>query len=148
MRNRWLIERYKNWSCLSPLSPTYSPPSYTHTHTAFSMLSTTASVFLLYANRSEVYVVIMLCLFRMVSTPAWNDSSLIIAEVYPTHLRSTAMGVHLLMARIGAILGTNIFGEFVYVNPAIPIFLMASVLFVGGIAAIPLPKTTRKTLLT
>ena len=58
------------------------------------------------------------------------------------------MGVHLLMGRIGAITGINLFGEFVNINPSIPILLVAGVLFIGGIAAIPLPKTTRKTLLT
>ena len=54
---------------------------------AFSLLTSTASVFLLYIVHSEVFVVIMLCLFTALSTPAWNDTSLIIAEVYPTHLR-------------------------------------------------------------
>ena len=63
-----------------------------------------------------------------------------------TH-RSTAMGVHLLMARIGAIIGTNLFGEFVNVNPSVPILLVAVVFLLGGVAALPLPKTTRKTLL-
>jgi len=61
--------------------------------------------------------------------------------------RSTALGMHLLMARIGAIIGTNLFGEFVYISPSIPILLVASVLLVGGVAALPIPKTTRKTLL-
>jgi len=55
--------------------------------------------------------------------------------------------MHLLMARIGAIIGTNLFGEFVYISPSIPILLVASVLLVGGVAALPIPKTTRKTLL-
>ena len=54
---------------------------------AFSLLTSTASVFLLYVVHSEVFVVVMLCLFTALSTPAWNDTSLIIAEVYPTHLR-------------------------------------------------------------
>ena len=54
---------------------------------AFSLLTSTASIFLLYIVQSEVFVVIMLCLFTTLSTPAWNDMGLIIAEVYPTHLR-------------------------------------------------------------
>ena len=53
----------------------------------------------------------------------------------------------MLMARFGAIIGTNIFGAFVRVNPSIPILIVASVLLVSVIAALPLPKTTRKTLL-
>ena len=57
------------------------------------------------------------------------------------------MGIHLLFARIGAIIATNIFGLLLHVNPSIPILLVACVLLVGSIAALPLPKTTRKTLL-
>lgn len=51
------------------------------------MFASTASVFGLYVVHSEVYVVIMLCVFTALSTPAWNDSGLLIAELYPTHLR-------------------------------------------------------------
>ena len=61
--------------------------------------------------------------------------------------RTTAAGVHLVAARVGAIFGTNVFGEFVHVNPSIPILIVAVLLFVGALAALPLPKTTRKTLL-
>ncbi len=105
------------------------------------------SVFLLYVSSSELFVVVMLCIFTAVSTPAWNDSSLLIAELYPTYLRTTAAGIHLLMARIGAIIGTNLFGLFIRINPSIPILLVACVLFVGSVVSLGLPKTTRKTLL-
>lgn len=111
------------------------------------MFTSTVSVVLLYVATSEIFVVVMLCIFNAVSAPSWNDSSLIIAELYPTHLRATAAGLHLLMARIGAIIGTNIFGLFVKVNPSIPILLVASILFVGTVSSLGLPKTTRKTLL-
>ena len=111
------------------------------------MFVSTASVFLLYIDSSEVFVIAMLCIFTAVSTPAWNDTSLIMAEVYPTNLRTTATGTHLLMARIGAILGTNIFGLFVRVDPTIPILTVACLFFVGSVASLGLPKTTRKTLL-
>ena len=58
------------------------------------------------------------------------------------------MGVHFLMARIGAIAGANVFGEFIITSPSIPILLVAGVLLVGGVTATCLPKTTRKTQLT
>ena len=93
------------------------------------MFATSVSVFLLYVTNSETFVVAMLCLFNAISTPSWNDTSLIIIELYPTHLRTTAAVLHLLMVRIGAIIGTNIFGLFVKVNPSIPILLVASFFF-------------------
>jgi len=52
-----------------------------------SLFASTASVFVLYVVHSEVFVVVMLCVFTALSTPAWNDSNLLIAELYPTHLR-------------------------------------------------------------
>ena len=61
--------------------------------------------------------------------------------------RTTAAGIHLVAARVGAIFGTNIFGEFVRVNPSIPILIVVVMLFIGALASLPLPKTTRKTLL-
>ena len=51
------------------------------------MLFSAVTVFLLYLEHSEVFVVAMLSLFTAANTPAWNDSSLLIAELYPTRLR-------------------------------------------------------------
>lgn len=114
---------------------------------AFVLFCAAVASFLLFVSSAEVSVVVVLCVFTAVITPAWNDTSLLIAELYPTHLRSTAAGIHLLMARIGAIFGSNIFGVFIRVNPSIPILWVASLLIVGGVAALVLPKTTRRTLL-
>ena len=82
------------------------------------MFATSVSVFLLYIATSEIFVVAILCLFNAISTPSWNYT---IVELYPTHFHTTAVGLHLLMARIRAITGTNISGLFVKVNPSIPI---------------------------
>eukprot|EP00731_Ephydatia_muelleri_P012149 Em0006g1043a len=114
---------------------------------AFSLFASTCSAFLLYVVTTPVFVVTVLCLFNAISTPAWNDGSLLIAELYPTHLRSTALGIHFIMIRIGAILGTNVFGHFIAVNPSVPILLVAVILLVGSVLALPLPKTTRHTIL-
>ena len=61
--------------------------------------------------------------------------------------RTTATGVHLLMARIGAIVGTYMFGQFSYADPTIPIIMVAVVMLIGTIAALPLPRTNRRTAL-
>ena len=49
-------------------------------------------------------------------------------EVFPTHLRSTAMGVTLAAARLGAILGNLVFALFLEVQCAVPILLVAALL--------------------
>ena len=51
------------------------------------MLASAVTAFLLYVGHSEVFVVAMLSLFVFVNTPAWNNASLLIAELYPTRLR-------------------------------------------------------------
>ena len=68
-------------------------------------------------------------------------------DVISPSSRSSSQGIHLLFARIGAILGTNLFGLFIHINPTIPILLVACLLLVGSLASLPLPKTTRKTVL-
>lgn len=62
-------------------------------------------------------------------------------------LRSTASGVHLLMVRIGAIMGTYIFGMFSYSNVTVPVLTTASLLSIGAIMSIFLPWSTRRTAL-
>ena len=112
---------------------------------AISMFASTASVILLYVVTSETFVITILCLFNAVSNTSWIDTSLITAELYPTHLCATSSGVHLFMARIGAIIGTNIFvGLFVKVNSSITLLLVTSLLFVGCYLQLHYPRLQEK----
>ena len=49
-------------------------------------------------------------------------------EVFPTHLRSTAMAVTLVSARFGAIMGNLVFALFLDVQCAVPILMVAALL--------------------
>lgn len=57
------------------------------------------------------------------------------------------MGNHLLIARVGAIIGTYCFGAFGYGTPAVPIIIVVSLLVCGAVMGLFLPKTNRKTAL-
>lgn len=61
--------------------------------------------------------------------------------------RSTANGILLGAARVGAILGIFLFGLFIDVHPTIPILIAGSCFVAAGICSLPLPATNRKTLL-
>ena len=61
--------------------------------------------------------------------------------------RATASGILLSVARIGAILGTLVFGLFINTHPSIPILIAGSCFVVAAICCLPLPATNRKTLL-
>merc|ERR1719270_1824178 len=53
------------------------------------------------------------CVFGAVSTMGFNSLDCLGVELFPTHLRSTAMAITLAAARFGAILGNLVFGYFV-----------------------------------
>ena len=151
-RNYWLGKYYNLCNAQQCLfSPTTCPLIIichcAFFHSAITMFALIASVILLSVVTSEAFVITMLSLFNAISNASWIVTSLITAELYPTHLCATSSSVHLLMARIGAIIGTNIFGLFVKMNPSIPILLVASVFLVGSLSSVVLPKTTRDTLL-
>ena len=61
--------------------------------------------------------------------------------------RSTASGILLSMARVGAILGIVLFGLFINAHPSIPILIAGSCFVVAAVCCIPLPATNRKTYL-
>jgi len=89
---------------------------------------------------------ILICLFGAVSTMGFNSLDCLGVELFPTSLRSTAMAVTLVAARIGSILGNLLFGYLVETHCAIPILLVAGLLIGGGLLGLTLPNTTRKPL--
>ena len=60
---------------------------YLSLHKAFSLLCSTVSVFLLFFVHSEVYSVLILCLYKVITVPEWNVIQLLVVEIYPTSLR-------------------------------------------------------------
>ena len=61
--------------------------------------------------------------------------------------RSTSSGILLSTARVGAILGTVLFGLFINVHPTIPILITGSCFVAAAICSLLLPATSRKTVL-
>lgn len=77
------------------------------------------------------------------SLVAW---SLVLFLDFYSIFRSTAVGVFLLLARIGAIIGTYIFGLFTSTSHVtVPVLLTAAILLTSAILSLMLPWTTRKT---
>ncbi|XP_050688040.1 synaptic vesicle glycoprotein 2A-like isoform X2 [Eriocheir sinensis] len=113
----------------------------------FSMVLSGVAAFGVYFVKSSLDNLILACIFGAVSTMGFNALDCLGAELFPTHLRSTALAVTLLAARIGAILGTITFGYLVDLYCAIPMFLVAAFLICGGCLGIVLPNTTRTALM-
>ncbi|XP_045608814.2 synaptic vesicle glycoprotein 2B isoform X1 [Procambarus clarkii] len=112
----------------------------------FSMVLSGCAAFGVYFVKTATDNLILGCVFGAVSTMGFNALDCLGAELFPTHLRSTALAVTLLAARIGAILGNVVFGYLVDVYCAIPLFMVAFLLIGGGLLGLLLPNMTRKSL--
>ncbi|XP_066270386.1 synaptic vesicle glycoprotein 2C-like isoform X1 [Branchiostoma lanceolatum] len=106
-----------------------------------SLVFSGVSVFFFWFVSSKTQSLIASCAFGGISVIAFNSLDVLGAELYPTHLRSTAMGIQTGMGRIAAILGNVVFGLLVDTHCAIPLLMVAGLLVIGGLAAIKLPNT-------
>ncbi|XP_076062798.1 synaptic vesicle glycoprotein 2B-like isoform X2 [Oratosquilla oratoria] len=108
-----------------------------------SMTLAGVSAFGIYLVQTSLHNLILGCIFGAVTTMGFNALDCLGAELFPTHLRSTALAVTLLAARVGAIIGSIIFGYLLDVYCAIPILLVSGFLVFGGLLVLLLPNTTR-----
>eukprot|EP00092_Neocalanus_flemingeri_P039522 GFUD01043036.1.p1 GENE.GFUD01043036.1~~GFUD01043036.1.p1 ORF type:complete len:573 (+),score=163.98 GFUD01043036.1:56-1774(+) len=113
----------------------------------FSMLLSGCSAFLIYLVNSSTMNLILSCIFGAVSTMGFNSLDCLGIELFPTSLRSTAMAITLVAARLGAILGNLVFGYLVETHCAVPIITVAVLLIGGGLLGVILPNTTKKPLM-
>lgn len=111
-----------------------------------SMLLSGGCAFLIYLVNSSTMNLVISCIFGAVSTMGFNSLDCLGIELFPTSLRSTAMAVTLVSARMGAILGNLVFGYLVESHCSIPILTVAGLLIAGGLMGLLLPNTTGKAL--
>lgn len=112
-----------------------------------SLLVSSLSVFLIYVVQTKAQSLILSCVFSGVSVIAWNALDVLGTELYPTHLRSSALGFFTGVGRVAAITGNLAFGKLVDSNCAVPVLLVSLLLLTGGLVALLLPQT-RQTELT
>ncbi|CAB1421842.1 unnamed protein product [Pleuronectes platessa] len=106
-----------------------------------SLVVSSLSVFLIYVVQTKVQSLILSCVFSGVSVIAWNALDVVGTELYPTQLRSSALGFFTGAARVAAIMGNMVFGMFVDTNCAVPVLLVSALLLTGGLVALLLPQT-------
>ena len=66
---------------------------------------------------------------RRIDSMGFNSLDCLGVELFPTQLRSTAMAITLVAARVGAIVGNLVFGYLVESHCATPILMVAALLF-------------------
>ncbi|KAL4622781.1 synaptic vesicle glycoprotein 2C-like [Arapaima gigas] len=106
-----------------------------------SLLVSGVSVFSVWAVKTKTESLFMSCVFSAVSVIAWNALDVVSTELYPTALRSSALGFFAGVGRVAAIMGNVAFGQLVDTNCAVPVLLVAALLVSGGLAALRLPQT-------
>ncbi|XP_017562251.1 synaptic vesicle glycoprotein 2C isoform X1 [Pygocentrus nattereri] len=108
---------------------------------AGSLLLSSVSVFLIYVVKTKSQSLLMSCVFSGVSVISWNALDVVSTELYPTQLRSSALGFFTGVGRVAAIMGNVVFGQLVDSNCAVPILVVSALLLAGGLAALKLPPT-------
>ncbi|XP_039988936.1 synaptic vesicle glycoprotein 2B [Xiphias gladius] len=112
-----------------------------------SLVVSSLSVFLIYVVQTRDQSLLLSCVFSGVSVIAWNALDVVGTELYPTQLRSSALGFFTGVGRVAAITGNVVFGKLVDTNCAVPVLLVSALLMTGGLVALLLPQT-RQTELT
>ncbi|XP_061898706.1 synaptic vesicle glycoprotein 2C [Entelurus aequoreus] len=111
-----------------------------------SLVMSSLSVFFIYVVQTKVQSLVLSCLFSGVSVIAWNALDVLGTELYPTQLRSSALGVFTGVGRVAAITANVVFGRMVDSSCAVPILLVSVLLLVGGLAALFLPQSKQMAL--
>ncbi|XP_073687842.1 synaptic vesicle glycoprotein 2B [Garra rufa] len=106
-----------------------------------SLLVSSMSVFVIYVVKTKTQSLIVSCMFSGVSVISWNALDVVGTELYPTQLRSSALGVFTGVGRVAAIMGNVVFGQLVDSNCAIPLLMVSALLLAGGLVALRLPQT-------
>ncbi|XP_008409421.1 synaptic vesicle glycoprotein 2B [Poecilia reticulata] len=112
-----------------------------------SLIMSSLSVFLIYVVQTKAQSLGLSCVFSGVSVIAWNALDVVGTELYPTQLRSSALGFFTGVGRVAAIMGNVVFGKLVDSSCTVPILLVSALLLTGGLVALLLPQT-RQTELT
>lgn len=113
---------------------------------ATSLLLSGISVFFIWFVSSRTQVLITSLCFGGASVIAWNTLNVLGVELFPTPLRSTALGVQSMLNRFGAICGNLMFGILIHLHCSIPLLTVALLLAVAGVVTFTLPNTTREAL--
>ncbi|KAG1663264.1 Synaptic vesicle glycoprotein 2B [Nymphon striatum] len=109
---------------------------------AGGLITSSICIFFIWLVKTRLHNLILSSFFGGFVVVSYNALNVISAELFPTEVRSTAIGLILLTGRVGAILGNVIFGYFIDLACAVPILLVAALLGGSGLISFLLPNTT------
>ncbi|RDD36932.1 Solute carrier family 22 member 12 [Trichoplax sp. H2] len=100
------------------------------------------SILLMLLIDNELSVLILGCLFTSISNNVWIAYKTWSSELFPTTVRSTAIGILNLIGHTGSILGMTIFALLFYKSCTATLIIFSFLGLLSGFAALFLPDTT------
>lgn len=111
--------------------------------TSVSLISSGLSVFGIPFVQNENQGVILTTIFGGINVITFNSFGCSTTELFPTRLRSTALGVQFVAGRLGAIMGNVLFGLAIDLSCYIPLFTISSLLILSGLLSLKLPESSK-----
>lgn len=111
--------------------------------TSVSLICSGLSVFGIPFIYNEDQGVILTTIFGGINVITFNSFGCTTTELFPTKLRSTALGVQFVAGRLGAIMGNILFGLAIDLNCYIPLLTISSLMIVSGILSFKLPESNK-----
>ncbi|ESN94064.1 hypothetical protein HELRODRAFT_180225 [Helobdella robusta] len=112
-------------------------------NSCINFLLSSICVFLFWYSTSSLQMYIMSYLFGALSAAQWSVINVVIAESFPTKLRSSAFGLCLGISRLVAVLSNLVFGYLLNVYCILPFALISFFYFVGFILAFFFKETNK-----
>ncbi|XP_034187369.1 synaptic vesicle glycoprotein 2C [Osmia lignaria lignaria] len=96
--------------------------------------------FMIYFVTSSVQILMVSCMFSLMIVTANFVISSIVVDIFPTHVGAVTICMMTCFGRIGAIASNLAFGMLLDISCEVPIFLVGSIVILGGLLAFVLPK--------
>ncbi|XP_076172184.1 synaptic vesicle glycoprotein 2C isoform X2 [Ptiloglossa arizonensis] len=96
----------------------------------------------IYFVRSSLQILMVTCMFSLTIVTANFVMGSIVVDIFPTHVAAVAMCMMTFFGRIGAIASNLAFGMLLDISCEVPIFLVGSLVILGGLLALMLPRKT------
>ncbi|KZC04009.1 Synaptic vesicle glycoprotein 2C [Dufourea novaeangliae] len=96
--------------------------------------------FAIYFVKSSLQILMVTCVFSLMIVTANFVIGSIVVDIFPTHVGAVAICMMTFFGRVGAIASNLAFGMLLDISCEVPIFLVGSLVILGGLLALMLPR--------
>ncbi|XP_031848592.1 synaptic vesicle glycoprotein 2C [Nomia melanderi] len=96
--------------------------------------------FAIYFVKSSLQILMVTCVFSLTIVTANFVIGSVVVDIFPTHVGAVAICMMTFFGRVGAIASNLAFGMLLDISCEVPIFLVGSLVILGGLMALMLPR--------